>query len=440
MAISCSALRTQLARQTPVYDEVFLQDYTSDMWGAPYLGRHQTRQWTFETDTLYFDKVHVGQPDFTATWQVINAGECASPGPCDAPYAFINWGSTRDTAFMEQLDLRSTPMCLEQLVRVPHVGEQMSKIWKNVRRIPLSYSDDFVRTRQVSYHDTLQICGSGLSTFAITTANTAANMVTLNLGSAANLPTSQLNWTYLKYLGQQLTMKGYSQDSGLPASMANLITHSLTWQNLTSQNPEIKPMLALKDWQAATDLYKLGKGISAEAFGFISPTFDEQQLRFQLSGTSLLERVLPYLNSPATTGEKPIVNPAYLNARYAISQFIHPKASVVYTPKGAKIHEMIPTISASMYGKWKFVNPEGVIMWYNTDGTTCTKNNDKQQWFYWLCPLQQGFRYDQRELQMPILHLIDGSGSACMVNTPVCGTAPQYVEQNYDDDPAQCDA
>jgi hypothetical protein len=32
---------------------------------------------------------------------------------------------------------------------------------------------------------------------------------------------------------------------------------------------------------------------------------------------------------------------------------------------------------------------------------------------------------------MPILHLIDGSGKNCMVDSPVCGANPQYVPQ-YD--------
>lgn len=438
MAISCSKLRTSLAKQTPVYDEIFLNDFISDMPGAPYLGKHQTRTWDFETDTLYFDKVHVGQPDFTANWTPISSAECGS-SPCDANSSFINWGTTRDTSSMEQLFLRSGPQCLEQLVRVPRVSEQMAKIWKNVRRIPLSFSNDFVRTRTVSYNDTLQICGSTFGTFAITAANTAANCVTINLGADANLPASQLNWTYLSYLCELLGMKGYGMESGLPSGIFNLVTHSRNWRSLTTQNPEIKPLLALRDVQAASEMYKIGRGISAETFGCLVPTYDDQQLRFQRVGPGLLNRVLPYRNDPATTGEKPVLNSAYTNAAYAISNIVHPKATILYTPKGAKIGEMFPTISSAMYGKWKFINTNPII-WLNTDGTTCTKQNDNETFFYWFCPIQLGFQYDQRDLVMPILHLIDGSGSACMVNTPVCGTAPQYVAQDYSDTPTLCDA
>ena len=101
---------------------------------------------------------------------------------------------------------------------------------------------------------------------------------------------------------------------------------------------------------------------------------------------------------------------------------------------------MVPSINSSFYGQWQFVNPQGLIQVANTDGTTCTENNDDQRWFYWLCDLEQGFQYMYPELIMPILHLIDGSGKDCTINQPVCGTAPQYVTQDYTDNPVQCTA
>jgi len=186
-------------------------------------------------------------------------------------------------------------------------------------------------------------------------------------------------------------------------------------------------------------LYRIGEGINADPFGNFAPTFDDQQPRFQTNGNGLLQRVLPYHNDPASTGEKPVVNLAYLNSNYAISTIIHPRATVVYTGKPKKIHEMVPSVNSSMWGQWKFHNPDGPIIWQNPDGTECTKNNDQQFYFYWLCHLQLGFRYDQRDLVMPILHLIDGSGKSCLVDKPICGDAAQYVTQDYSDVPPWCE-
>lgn len=411
------------------------------MVNAPYVGRHQTEVWDYETDRIYFDKIHVEQPNYLTPWQVIDASECGLTGPgspCNPPSAFIGFGSTRDSAVVEQIKLRSQPFCLEQLARVPKVGQQMKRIYSVVRNIPLGFTGDFIRTRTVSFNDTLQICGSAFSTFAITALNTQTNLSTINLGSSANYPTSQLTWQYLNYLTQVLGLRGYDKDSGLSKGMRNLITHSRTYQQLVGQNPEIKSQLHLVGVKDVSPLYELGTGINADPFGPIAPTFDEHQPRFQDEGNGILNRVLPYLNTPATTGEKPLENPAWVNARYAISVFMHPKATKIYTTKPKKISDMVPEVNSSMWGSWDFINPQGLIQWTNPDGTTCTQNNEDQTWFYWLCKLQLGFEYDQRPLVMPILHLIDGSGQGCMVDQPVCGTAPQYTAQDYTGNPIMC--
>lgn len=438
MAYSCDKIRSNLALQTPVYDSVFLDDYVSDMTVAPYLGRHQTEVWNYEASTIFYDKIHVGQPDYLTPWAQINGAECGI-NPCEPPNSFIGFGSTRDSAFMEQITLRSQPFCLQQLMTVPHVGQQIGKIYRIVRKIPLGFSGDFVRTRIVSYHDELQICGSSFSSFAITSSNTATNLTTINLGSAGNLPASELTWQYLTYFSQRLGLNGYDMNSGIANGMRSLVTHQRTWMKLVGQNPEVKSLLHLEGVKDVSPLYQMGKGVNADPFGNFVPTFDEHQVRFQHSGSGLLQRVLPYRNDPATTGEKPVFNPSWLNARYALSTIIHPQASVVYTSKPKKIHEMVPTVNSAMWGQWTFINPQGVIQWYNPDGTTCTKNNDQQFYFYWLCHLQLGFRYDQRELVVPILHLIDGSGKDCMVNSVVCGDAPSYSVQDYSDNPIMCE-
>jgi hypothetical protein len=59
---------------------------------------------------------------------------------------------------------------------IPHIGQQISEIYKILRMMPTAIIGDFLRTRFTSYHDTLQIAGSSLSTFAITSANTDENL------------------------------------------------------------------------------------------------------------------------------------------------------------------------------------------------------------------------------------------------------------------------
>ena len=434
--ISCTQLATSLARQTPVYDENFLKDFISDMPGIPFIGRHMTETWEDGADTRTFDKISVGQPDYTANWNKRVGAECGNTLP---PRQFVAFGTTRDTYFMENKVLQSQTFSLDQLRTIPKLGKQMAEIYRNIRRQPTGFLGDYLRTRFTSYNDTLYVCGANFQETPITlNGNIDPNCNVIELGSAANLPTSDLNLTYLQYYQQVLGMRGYDIESGLTKGMRNLLCHSRTYQRLVGLNPEVRAQLHLVGVKDVSPLYMPGTGINADPFGPFAPTFDEQQLRFQDAGNGLLTRVLPYINQPATTGLKPVINPAWLNARYAITYVLHPKAATLFTPKPKKVHDMIPSVNTAMWGAWDFINPKGPIIWQNQDGTSCTVNNDLQWLFYWLCYLEYGFKYEQRPLVLPILHLIDGAGKACMVDNPICGAEPQYTQYSTSDSPAVC--
>lgn len=437
MAISCQLLSTTLARQTPVYDKEFLKDFISDMPGAPFVGRHQTETWEDGAEIRVFDKVHVGQPDYTVGWNKRVSGpsgnaECANTMPGSQ---FISGGTTRDQYFTENKVLKSQLWSLDQLRGVPNLAGQIREMYRNIRRIPMGFTADYLRTRFLSYNDTLYICGSNFTEMPLTTSNVDANGNTIQVGGS--LPTSDLTLTYLNYYQQSLGMKGYDIESGMAKGMRSLVTHQRTYQRLVGLNPEVKSQLHLVGVKDVSPLYQIGVGVNADPFGSFAPTFDDHQLRYQDAGNGLLTRVLPYTNVAATTGLKPQINPAYLNARYGISYVIHPKAATLFTPKPKKVHEMIPTVNSAMWGTWDYIN-EKVLFYLNQDGTTCQINNELQWFFYWLCYLELGFKYEQRPLVLPILHLIDGAGKACMVDNPICGNEPQYYQYSTNDNPPVC--
>ncbi len=453
MAISCSLLSTTLARQTPLFDKEFLKDFISDMPGLPFIGRHMTETWEDGAEVRVFDKVHVGQPDYTAPWQRRSGKDCANTLP---PRQFIAGGTTRDEYWTENKVLTSQLWNLDQLRTIPNLAGQIREMYRNIRRIPMGFTADYLRTRFLAYNDTLYICGSAFTEMPLSLgltidpttgyipaiaggANVDPNGTTINLGTSAvsNLVTSDLSLSYLNYYQQSLGMKGYDQESGLAKGMRSLVTHQRSYQRLVGLNPEVKAQLHLVGVKDVSPLYQIGVGVNADPFGSFAPTFDDHQLRYQDAGNGLLVRVLPYTNVAATTGLKPQVNPAYLNARYGISYIIHPKAATLFTPKPKKVHEMIPTINSSMWGTWDYKNGE-VLFYQQQDGTVCQINNDLQWFFYWICYLEYGFKYEQRPLVLPILHLLDGAGKACTVDVPICGTAPQYYQYSTSDNPPIC--
>lgn len=438
MAFDCNSIRTNLARQTPVYDEMFLQDIKPI--DSPVLGRHETEAWEDGTgDTHFFDRIHIGQPDLSNSWQRIDAGECENA--CAPPRVLVAFGTERNSYYKEQMVLQSQPFCLTQMRHQTKPGAQIAEIYKGLKKLPDIYNTDFIRVHATDFAPTIQICGDDFATFTpdvTPPGNIGGQLTTINLGGTGNLPQSELTWPYLNYLGTALQLEGYDTESGLAEGMINLITGIRPWFKLTNGNEALKNMMALTNPEQASILYKLGYGIQ-QPYGNVAPTLDKQQIRFQHMGSGVLNRVYPYINVATTTGIKRQVNPAYLNARYALSFIWHKKAIKIWTPSFKKISESIPSVNSSLYGKWSFINNQGLIQWENPDGTTCTKNNDQQLWFYWLCALEMGFEYKYPEILMPILHLIDGSGKDCMTNSPVCGDAPQYVAQDYSDDPDMCE-
>lgn len=446
MADSCTYFRTNLAEQTPVFDKVFLPNFTP--FDSAVMGRHETGVWQMGTgDTHQFDTITVGQPNLQNRWKRVNAGlsstgadpqgDCVDA--CTVPRVFVGGGSKRSDYFPEELDLQSQLFCLTQLEHSTRPSEQITEWYSKIKKLPEFYTSDFLRVHATDRNTVIQV--ASMPSFPTLTpnpdpgGNISGMLTTINM-TASGLPTSRLTWPYLNYLSAKLQLAGYHEaDSGLPRGMYNLITDDRTWFNLTNGNPQMKNMMALTSPRQASPLYKIGYGID-EPFGNIAPTIDGRQIRFQASG-NILYRVEPYINQSATTGTEPVENPAWINARYGLSFLWHPKAIKLFTKDASKIHPMIPSVNNGMYGKWQIIN-DGVLIVQQPDGTECTLKNDDRKKFYWLVQMYLAFQYKYPKFIYPIIHLLDGSGKDCSTDDPVCGDPPQYVAQDYSNNPEVC--
>jgi len=440
MADACDAFRTNLAQRSPVFDKIFLKDFTP--LDSPVIGRHETGTWETGTgDTHFFDTITVGQPNLQNRWQRVDASECGNA--CNPPTVFVGFGTRRDSYYPEQIDLQSQTFCLTQLEHSTEPAQQIAEWMRGAKKLPEMYMTDFIRVHAFDMATTVQIAGSAFATFTPDivgpVTNITGQLTTVDLGAEANLPQSELTWPYLNYLTTQLQMNGYHEaPSGLPCGMFNLITDPRAWFRLTNGMDSMKDMMALTDFQQASPLYKIGCGVQ-KPFGNIAPTLDPRQIRFQHSGSGMLQRVDPYINQATTTGIEPVFNSAWLDATIGLSYLWHPMAIKIWTKSFTKINEKVPTVPSSFYGQWRFVN-DNILMALQPDGTVCTLNNDNRRYFYWKTNMYSGFQYKYRKFLMPILHLIDGSGKCSTVNQPVCCDNPAYVEQNYSNDPTVCEA
>lgn len=404
---------------------------------SPLIGRHETEAWPDGTsDTHYFDRLSVAQPNLTTNWQRIDASECGNA--CNPPRTHVAFGTQRDSYYKEQVVLTSQLFCLTQLRNQTRPGEQIAGIYKVLKQIPELFTTEFLRNRAAQFAPRILIAGDDYAEFVPTAANVEQNLTVMNL-TTTGLPTSQLTWPILNYLQQGLILEGYQSESGLPPGLINLITDPRTWFLLSNGSADIKATQALTSVQGASPLYKIAvDGGIQQPFGNVAPTLDPYPARFQVLSGSILNRVYPYYNASNTTGTKRVKNPAWLNAKYQLSYIWHPKAIKLWTAAFKKINEMVPSVNSALYGQWNFINNQGVLQYTQPDGTVCTLQNDLQDWFYWVCRLELGFQYMVPELIIPIMHQIDGSGKLSTVDDPSCGSAPQYVAQTYSSNPVQC--
>lgn len=442
-------MRTNLAAQTPVYDEAFLQDWKP--LDSAYMGKHLTETWKQGSgDTHISDRIEIGMPNLQTPWQPISAnlpgygpnsgGGCASS--CEPPRTHVAFGTTRTQHGMEQRMLSSQLFCMTDLRYNTRPSEQISQIMKGLKKIPEMYTSDFLRVKAFSQAPAVTVAQSTPLTFVPTSLNTAGQLTTIDLGGIANLPTSQLSFPLLNYVTTTLGLNGYTEaGSGLPSGMYNGIFSERAWFKLTNGADSMKDMMALTDPSQASPLYKIGEGIQ-KPFGNIAPSLDSRPIRFQymtgVGSGGVLNRVQEYYNVATTTGIRRVANPAWVNARYELGFIWHPKAIKLFTPEFKKMHEKVPTVNSAMFGEWQFVNNQGLMRYISPDGTSCDKDNVLQNWFYWVTRLELGFQYLYPELMIPILYLVDGSGLNSIVADPVCGTAPAYAAQTYSDNPTVC--
>jgi hypothetical protein len=188
-----------------------------------------------------------------------------------------------------------------------HPDEQVGGWYEKLREIPMMFNSAFIQSRTFVGGTTVLIADNRFGTFTPTTANTSRDLVTINLGSTAALPQSELTIPFLDYWSTILFLNGYGTDSGLGAGMINLITHSRVWHKLWYANPAIRDMIRIDNVAAASPLFKLGAGISSNPLGNYAPSLSEFQIRFQDLGNGTLEQVFHFLEQQSFASEVIVV-------------------------------------------------------------------------------------------------------------------------------------
>lgn len=428
---SCSSFFDFLFDQSPHFDKDILKDWfpTDDAW----IGHVATMPWEAFTGTTHVvDRIHVGAPDLSQSWQTFDtqSTDCVS-NACNPTAISVGWGSTRQTYNRARQRYETNVLCFDQMNTRAKAKEQLAEIIKGIKDLTKMIWSDYIRSNSLMLSPTLNICGAARQTVDLNLSMFTGNMKTITLGSDSLLPTSNLTIQYLQRFYAPLQGNGYFKSKFVGNGMFKLITDQITSQQLIEGNPSLTSLFKFEDFLKGGQLFKYGM---SKAIGNFGIAWDDFPARFypKNDGHGTLVRVWPYVNGPATIGIKPIFNSAWENAPIQYSAIWHPEAMKRAVPELVSVHPEMPFLTRDLGGKWNFIGPrsDSFVATNPTTGTSCTIDNKARNMGMWFADFEAGFRFDQPLWTAPILHLRE---PGCLVDSVPCSTAPNYVIQDYSD-------
>lgn len=448
MAWDCTSYFSFLADRTPHWENDILRDYfpTDDA----YIGHVATAPWASFTGTQHVrDRLHMGAPDLSQGWATFDTqsmltnnglgdatadGGCLS-GVCTPPEICVGWGITRKTFDRFRTAYTTQPFCFDEINTRAKAKEQLGDIVAGLKDISRMVQSDFLRFSALQYADTIYIAGAALGEVAITAGTFTGAATTIDIGGAANLPTSELTMGYLQRFYEPLQYEGYFKSKYVPNGMFKLITDPITSQQLTTGNPAFTQMYRLTDFTAGGNFFKYGMSAGVGNYGI---AWDAYPMRYYWDPFALiLRRVWPFVNIAAgaangpSMGIKKSVNQQYLLAPYQVSQVWHPEAMKRYVPSLTPVNPEMPFLTRDLAGKWQFVggNRDRVLVVRDpVTGDTCTVDNKRGNQGLMFADFEAGIEFQRPELVRGILHLRE---PGCVTDVTPCSTAPAYVTQDY---------
>lgn len=429
MAWDCKAFNDILFDRAPHFDDEILKDFapTDDAW----IGQVATMPWEAFTGTLHtYDQFHMGAPDLSQAWTPINHNQQGCVGnACDNPSICIGWGETRKDYGLEKTTYETNVLCFDQIDSKPKAKVLMGNVLSGLKDASREVWSDYHRRNSLMLNKTLYIATAKATAIElpITASMFTGGMATINLGNAANVPTTLLTMQYLQRQYAPLIGNGYFKGQLMPAGVFKLITDTITSNQLIEQNPTMSSFFRTDSVDAVAKLWKYGISATVGNFGI---SWDMLPARFYHVGNGMLHRVWPFTCVAADIGVKRQWNTQYELAPIQYSVIWHPGAMKRATRSLEAINGL-PFLTRDLGGAWNFTGGNRDRYFAKTDPTTqevCQVDNKKgNKGFFW-ADFQSGFKFEYPQWTRPILHLRE---PGCLINSVPCSTPPAYVTQDY---------
>lgn len=431
--ISCADFTNIIMRRSEHLDEEILKDITpiGSINGMMEIGQFKAFDGTSHT----YDRFNRVAVDHSAAWQDVNDQTCVGQ-PCDPCETEIGFGSTRDEYHLEQKSFTTQLFCYDQMLTLDRAKEHYANAVEQLRAAQELVIGNRIRSEAFRYAGYHWVAGGGggaaMTAFTFTETGNLINV------TPSVLPTSKLTVNMLRRRLQTQILNGATGKvpMGQPPELEVLTDMETIW-DLIEGDSNLKDSWRFQAFESgAKEYYKYGW---AGRVGNFMLKADLHPIRFQILQDGVtLNQVFPYHNEAASSGIKGVVNEAYINAPIQATFIWHRRAMKQLVLDAAQVHPMMPFVPRSFGGKWQFVMDNltcGTAVDANGLTIPIAVDNSRRNKGKFIADFKFSTKKAYPEFMEVFLHLRE---PACVINVPVCQTAPTYVTQDYSSANSPC--
>jgi hypothetical protein len=444
-----------LVDELPHYDEVIMRDITpTDGWILNIATATEELGTPAETTQDRFRGVW---PNTTKTWRrVLAAGAGCSGNPCDPTPNEIGWGADRITYYPEEQVWESPLLCYNQMMRVTNAMEHLQQITDDIfRPATINLTSTFLRKRHLQWAKYKLTANRNMDAFTYVWTLGGANLDEEIYFDCSVAPDNVflLVPQMLQNQFATLMLEGYAGKNPFKETAAyiELVTSADTGWSLdklggsvgVGGTPSVAGNWRFTQWDAANAYWRYG---FSGMIGNYLWRADETGLRFNFlvdmgAGAApnryRYQVIQPYYNEVTTgAGGAPgvgrVVNPAYQNAHYQISQVSHKKGMELLVPAGGQLNPGMPFGHISFGGQWKWLNHD--LGADQAGRPIVNKWENKGQYGAW-------FQYKIRPLHTEFMQAwFHKRERFCVPEIDTCSDDPGYPTQDYNSALPPCPA
>lgn len=442
--ISCESFPQFLVDQTPVFDELIMEDVRpTDGW----LLNIQTGTMPTGTPTeITQDRFRHVFPNTTKQWNRVNVASCVGT-PCDKTEHCIGWGADRLTYYAEEQSWATPLLCYDQDMHITHAMEHLRQIISEILRpATTAISSNFMRKRAAQWAGKKWAANGTMSEFTYSWTAVGDEEIYIDMDIAPD-NVYKLVPQMLQRRFEPLMRRGYGGKNPFKetAPYIELVTDIATCWDLNHLGgvQGVGGTPAMSNWQfiqwsAANEYWRYG--FSGQLGNYMVRT-DPMGLRFNyvtqlINGLYRYQVVLPYRNVATTGagGEAGIgseENPDFDQAQFSFSHIWHKRGMELLVSNATPLNPELPFGSRDFGGKWQFVMDN-----LGTDINGCVIENKRRNKGQFIAD----FKYYLRPLNTEFVELIfHRREPACVPEISTCNADPGYPSQTYDSCNAGCE-